>query len=78
MDVNDANSNIPDYFRSNSNISTAKRAHKVSMNKIQNKYSEIIQELNILKAHHSVQVKDDIQTYQAFPRRVAYVLQEPE
>ena len=46
-DVNDANSKMPDYFRSSINREANKGASQVLMNKIHNETKDIFQELDV-------------------------------
>ena len=51
VDVNYANSNMSDYFRSSINKAADKRASQIIMEKIHNEFSDIFQEFIFLKAH---------------------------
>ena len=48
VDVNDANSNMPNYFRSSINRAADKRASQVLMNKTHNEFSDVFWELDVL------------------------------
>ena len=66
-DVNDANSNKPDYFRSSINRAAHKRANQVLMNKIHNEFSYIF--------FSGIGCFEDMFSLQVAPRRVSYALQ---
>ena len=72
VDVNYANQNMQDYFRSIIKRAADQRASQVLSNKTQNEFSDDFQQLCVLKA----QVKDGSWSYQAACRRVTYALEE--
>ena len=71
--VNDANANMPDYFRSSINRAADKRASLVLMNKIHNGFSHVF--FSGIGTF-SLQMKDSNHPYQVTPRRIANALQE--
>ena len=56
----------------------AKRAASTEMiQKIHNEYSDVLSGIRGFKGTFLLQVKDDAKPYQASPRCIVYVLQEP-
>ena len=59
VDLNDANSNMPDYFRYSSNRAADKRARQILMNIMHSEFSDSFSEIVHFEGMFSLHVKDD-------------------
>ena len=65
--------NIPDYFRSSTNIEEDKRVSRLLTMKIYNDFSDVFTGIGCFEGTLKLQVKEGSLP----PRRMAYALQEP-
>ena len=77
MNANDADAKMLDYFRSNGNRATDKRASQVLTNQIHSKFGDFFSGVGCFEGTFSLHVKEGSQSYQVPHRRLAYALQDP-
>ena len=65
------------YFHSSNNIDADKRTSIAMMQKIHTRFGNVFNGIGCFKGTFSLQLKPDNKPYQAPPKHVAYVLQEP-
>ena len=65
------------YFYSLNNVDADKRSSIAMMQSIHMRFGNIFNGIGCFKGTFSLQLKPDSKPYQAPPRHVAYVLQEP-
>ena len=68
---------MPDYLRYSSNREADKEASRMLTMKIHNDFSNVFIVIDCFEGMSKMQMRDSSHPYQALPRRVAYVLQEP-
>ena len=76
MDTINSNPNIPDYFRSSTDKEAEKKESHLIIQNIHSKFSDVFTGIGCFKGTFKLQVRGGSHTYQASPRRAAYVLQE--
>ena len=68
---------VPDYFYSNDNKETNKRASEAITNRIYNEFKNFFSDTSCFEGTFSMQIKEGSCQYKAPPRRLAYALDKP-